>query len=36
VAGIELGYVFNRRIEYDSGTEFEPDETIMVRAGLGY
>ena len=34
---IELGYVFNRAIEYDSGTpDFEPEDTILIRAGVTY
>jgi hypothetical protein len=38
IAWIELGYVFNRELSYDnSGTpDFEPDNTLMLRAGLGY
>lgn len=36
VAWVEIGYVFNRTIEYESGTEFDPQNALMVRAALGY
>lgn len=37
IAWIDIGYVFNRQLSYNSGTpDFEPDSTIVVRAGLGY
>jgi hypothetical protein len=37
IAWIDIGYVFNRELSYNSGTpDFEPDNTIVVRAGLGY
>jgi len=33
----EIGYVFGRNIEYESATpDFEPDSTLMVRAGVTY
>jgi hypothetical protein len=33
----ELGYVFNRRLEYNSGGgTFEPDDTFMLRGMLGF
>ena len=33
----EIGYVFNRRLEYDSGgAVFEPDDTIMLRGMIGF
>jgi hypothetical protein len=33
----EAGYVFNRELEYDSGTpEVSLDDTVFVRAGLTY
>ncbi len=32
----ELGYVFRRRVEYESGGEFKPDEAFFFRAGIGY
>ena len=33
----EIGYVFNRRIDYTSATpDFKPDSTVMLRAGLAY
>jgi hypothetical protein len=36
-ARVELGYVFDRSIEYESATpDYEPDDTVMVRAELGY
>lgn len=34
---IEAGYVFGRRIEYESDDfEFEPTDTLMIRAGLSF
>ncbi len=34
---IEVGYVFNRRLKYRSGTPTaEPTDTVMLRAGLAY
>ena len=34
---VELGYVFNRKIEYSSATPtFDPDSTMLVRGGLTY
>jgi hypothetical protein len=34
---VELGYVFNRRLEYSSGgPTFEPDDTFMLRGMIGY
>ncbi len=34
---VELGYVFNRRLEYSSGgAVFEPDNTFMLRGMIGY
>jgi hypothetical protein len=35
---VEIGYVFNRELEYESGDpdQFEPDNTVMLRAGLNY
>jgi hypothetical protein len=37
IAWIELGYVFNRKVSYNSDTpDFEPDNTVMLRVGLGY
>jgi hypothetical protein len=37
IAWLELGYVFQRELEYKSGTpDFEPGDTIMFRAGVGY
>ena len=38
IAWLELGYVFDREISYDSGStpDFSPNNTIMLRAGLGY
>jgi hypothetical protein len=33
----EIGYVFDRQIVYRSGTpQFDPADTIMLRAGLNY
>jgi hypothetical protein len=33
----EVGYVFNRKIIYVSGTpDFEPSDTVMLRASLGF
>jgi hypothetical protein len=37
IAWLELGYIFERELEYKSGTpDFEPGNTIMFRAGVGY
>lgn len=37
VARLEVGYVFAREIEYASSTpDFEPDDTVMLRAELGF
>jgi hypothetical protein len=34
---VEVGYVFSRNIEFDSGTpDFEPDDTLLVRVGASY
>jgi hypothetical protein len=34
---MEVGYVFNRQILYRSGTpQFDPSDTVMIRAGLTY
>jgi hypothetical protein len=34
---VEVGYVFNRELEYKSGLgDFDPDSTAMLRAGLTY
>ena len=36
-AHLEVGYVFDRRIRYTSGTpDFRPANTVMVRGGLTY
>jgi hypothetical protein len=35
---LEVGYVFERELEYDSGlpASIEPDETFMVRGGISF
>ncbi|NUQ63684.1 MAG: hypothetical protein HUU20_14500 [Pirellulales bacterium] len=34
---VEIGYIFGRQIEYQSGTpEVEPSDTVLVRAGVTY
>jgi len=34
---LEVGYVFGRKIEYNSATpDFEPNDSVMVRGGLTY
>ena len=35
---VEVGYVFSRELEYESGDpeEFDPSDTFMLRAGLNY
>ena len=34
---LEFGYIFNRRVEYTSATpDFEPNDTLMLRAGAVY
>lgn len=34
---VEVGYVFNRRIEFQSGLpDFNPSDTVLVRGGLTY
>ena len=34
---VEIGYVFNRKLEYESSPLiFEPDSTFLVRGGLTY
>ncbi len=35
---VEVGYVFDREVLYDSGMPpaFEPDDTVMLRAGLEF
>jgi hypothetical protein len=35
---VEVGYVFDREILYDSGMPpvFQPDDTVMVRAGIDF
>jgi hypothetical protein len=36
-ANFEVGYVFDRQIVYRSGTpQFNPSDTVMLRAGLSY
>ena len=36
-ARLEIGYVFGRELEFDSATpDVEPEDTVMVRAGLTY
>jgi len=37
-ANFEVGYVFNREVVYRFGppAQFDPDDTVMVRAGLAY
>jgi len=33
----EVGYVFGRVLEFDSGTpDFEPNDTLLLRAGVSY
>jgi hypothetical protein len=33
----EVGYVFNRRLEYESGFgDFDPGDTFLVRAGMAF
>jgi hypothetical protein len=33
---VEVGFVFDRELVYLDTTRFEPDETLMLRAGLAY
>lgn len=34
---LEAGYVFSRELEYESGLgDFDPDDTVMVRAGVTF
>ena len=34
---VEVGYVFNRELEYRSGTpSLDPSDTVLVRAGFFY
>ncbi|MDA7977815.1 MAG: hypothetical protein MPJ50_03475 [Pirellulales bacterium] len=33
---IEIGYVWDRELEFVSGPVFKPDDTIMLRGGLSY
>lgn len=33
---IEIGYVFNRHLEYETGLEYEPDDTFMIKGTLGF
>jgi hypothetical protein len=35
-AQLEIGYVFGRSLEYRSGAEFDPTDTVMLRGGLTY
>jgi hypothetical protein len=32
----EAGFVFNRDLELESGAEFDPDNALMLRAGIGF
>jgi hypothetical protein len=37
LARVEFGWVFNRTLEYDSGTpDFDPDATLLLRGELGF
>jgi hypothetical protein len=33
---LEFGCVFNRRLEYESGEDFDPGATLMLRGTLGF
>jgi hypothetical protein len=33
---VEVGWVFDRELRYLDTTEFQPDDTLMLRAGLAY
>jgi hypothetical protein len=37
MAFVEAGWVFNRHLEYESGTpDFDPDDAFLLRAGIGF
>jgi hypothetical protein len=33
---VEVGWVFDRELVYLDGTEFNANDTLMLRAGLAY